>query len=411
MPRRSSTAVLLAAWTAAFASAEAPGPLATSGPKPPPADPPAREEVQAAVDRGVDFLIESQLPSGAWGSHSTGKYYRVYAPLPDAHFAFRTAVTGLAVSALVDARPHADGQRAERLDEALRRGGEWLLEHSGKLRRAAPDFREGRFGYTLYSVWGHAYSVSALAAMERVDLFTAEQKQAITPLIEHHVERLARDCYLGGGWGYYDSRGRTQRPAGNSNCFATATVLIALEDARPLGVQAPKAVESGAVLSIQRQRFPDFAYAYGAHHVLRPRYSINRPAGSLGRSQVCNLALRLYGDEAVTDEVIRTWLDRLIARNGWLSIGRKTQRPHESHFAIAGYFYYYAHLYAAMCIDLLPESERAGYHGHLAALLLPLQERDGSWWDFMLYNYHQQYGTAMAVSTLCRGLGEPATAR
>jgi hypothetical protein len=38
----------------------------------------------------------------------------------------------------------------------------------------------------------------------------------------------------------------------------------------------------------------------------------------------------------------------------------------------------------------------------LAHVLLPLQERDGSWWDYPFYNYHQQYGTAMAVMSLVR---------
>jgi hypothetical protein len=76
--------------------------------------------------------------------------------------------------------------------------------------------------------------------------------------------------------------------------------------------------------------------------------------------------------------------------------------PHESFFAVAGYFYYYGHWYAAMCIEQLPASERPYFQEHLAHILLPLQERDGSWWDYPLYNYHQQYGTAMAVMSLLK---------
>jgi hypothetical protein len=122
----------------------------------------------------------------------------------------------------------------------------------------------------------------------------------------------------------------------------------------------------------------------------------------LGRSQACNLALRLYGDERVSDEVIKTWLNRLYARNGWLSIGRKRPIPHESFFAVAGYFYYYGHWHAAQCIEQLPADERPYFQDHLAHILLPLQERDGSWWDYPFYNYHQQYGTAMAVMSLLK---------
>ena len=46
------------------------------------------------------------------------------------------------------------------------------------------------------------------------------------------------------------------------------------------------------------------------------------------------------------------------------------------------------------------------YQGQLAHVLLPLQESDGSWWDYILYDYHQQYGTAMAISSLVRCLPE-----
>ena len=179
-------------------------------------------------------------------------------------------------------------------------------------------------------------------------------------------------------------------------------MLIALKQAATIGVEYPEQLTKKAIDSLLRQRYPDFSYAYGEYLRMNPRLGINRPAGSLGRSQVCNLALRMYGHEEVTDDVLKAWLDRLFARNGWLGIGRKRPIPHESHFQVAGYFYYYGHYYAAMCIDELPEEERPYFQDHLARILLPLQEKDGSWWDYPLYDYHQPCGTAMAVSSLVR---------
>jgi len=131
---------------------------------------------------------------------------------------------------------------------------------------------------------------------------------------------------------------------------------------------------------------------------------INRPGGSLGRSQACNLALRLWGDEKITDAVMKEWLDRLVARNGWLSLGRKKPIPHESFFQVAGYFFYFGHYYAARTIPLLPAVDRPFYQDHLAAILLDLQEADGSWFDYPLYNYHKPYGTAYTLLSLalCR---------
>ncbi len=34
----------------------------------------------------------------------------------------------------------------------------------------------------------------------------------------------------------------------------------------------------------------------------------------------------------------------------------------------------------------------------------PVQEQDGSWWDFPMHDYHQQYGAALAVMALQRSL-------
>ncbi|NQT52944.1 hypothetical protein HQ576_12875, partial [bacterium] len=39
-----------------------------------------------------------------------------------------------------------------------------------------------------------------------------------------------------------------------------------------------------------------------------------------------------------------------------------------------------------------------------AHTLLRLQEKDGSWWDYPFYDYHQPYGTAFALMSLVRSL-------
>jgi hypothetical protein len=217
---------------------------------------------------------------------------------------------------------------------------------------------------------------------------------------------LERYSFVGGGWSYYDFLAGTQTPSDAAFSFTTATVLIALKEAETIGIEFPERLTKKAIASIHRQQKPDFSYAYGEYTRLDPRYH-ERPGGSLGRSQACNLALRLCGDERVTDEVLATWLNRLFARNGWLGMARKRpgdpfNGPHESYFGVAGYYYYYGHWYAAQCIGELPESERPHFQDHLAHILLPLQERDGSWWDYPFYNYHQQYGTAMAIMSLVR---------
>ena len=129
-------------------------------------------------------------------------------------------------------------------------------------------------------------------------------------------------------------------------------------------------------------------------------WPINRPSGSLGRSQAGNIALRLWGDPRITDDVMRQWLDRLITRHGWLDLGRKKPIPHESFAQVSGYFYYFGMYYAGLCLTQLPPSEQPFYQHHLAHLLIDRQEKDGSWFDYPLYSYHKPYGTAFSLLTL-----------
>ena len=124
----------------------------------------------------------------------------------------------------------------------------------------------------------------------------------------------------------------------------------------------------------------------------------------MARSQACNACLRDFGDETITDEVIHTWAERFLQREGFLSIGRKRPVPHETHFQISGYFYYYGMYYFTESVKLLPKDQQVGYAKRLAAILLERQEKDGSWWDYPLYDYHQPYGTGYALMALrwCR---------
>lgn len=369
-------------------------PLATEGPKPKPITPPKPEEITSAINRGIKFLLSDQRPDGSWGGPEKTKGLNIYAPPPGAHDAFRAAVTSLVIMAFIEAAPKLSEKDRPEVDKAIDRGAVWLDAHIAKLRRATGD--------ALYNVWGHAYSIQALVKLyERAKGDPARQAR-FKELAQSQADMLARYSFVGGGWAYYDFLAETQTPSDAAFSFTTATGLIALKQAETIGVTFPDRLTKKAIASLLRQQNPDFSYDYGEYLRMMPMHPINRPGGSLGRSQACNLALRMYGDERITDDVIKTWLNRLFARNGWLSMGRKRPVPHESFFYVAGYFYYYGHWHAALCIDLLPAAERPYFQDHLAHILLPLQEKDGSWWDFPLYNYHQQYGTAMAVMTLLR---------
>ena len=358
-------------------------------PRPKPVAPPGAEAVEASIRRGVDFLLLRQNKDGSWGTARRTKALNIVAPVPGSHWSYRAATTALAVSALLE----TGDPRAE-VGSAIDRGEAWLLEWLPKIRRGSAG--------VMYSVWAHAYGIQALVRMHGRDPDDRRRRRGIEKQIAQQIDLLARDESVGGGWGYYNFLYNTQKPVLMMTSFTSATVLIAFAEAKQIGIDVPQKLVDAGLHNLRLQQKPDFSYLYHEGHWLRPLGGINRPGGSLGRSQVCNLALRLWGDKKITDQVMIDWLDRLVARNLWLDIGRKRPIPHESYFKVAGYFYYYGHYYAAYCVEQVAVQQRPRLKDHLAVLMLKHQDKDGCWWDYPLFDYHQQYGTAFAVMTLVR---------
>ncbi len=347
------------------------------------------EELDAAIRRGVDFLLLEQRPNGSWGSATLTKDLNIYSPIPGSHDAFKAAVTAMCLSALLE----TGGDRAD-VKQSVERGEKWLFEHLPSVRRATGD--------ALYNIWTHCYSIQALVRLLKLKTDDKARAEQIGVLIRQQYDLLGRYESVDGGWGYYDMRYETKQPSSDSISFVNAAVLVAFYEARQAGFEPPPKLVQRALDATQRQRLPDHSYLYGEYLKWNPRRGINRPGGSLGRSQACNVALRLWGDTTITDQVLTDWLDRLFTRNGWLDIGRKRPVPHESWFQVAGYFYYFGHYYAAWCIEQLPEAKRPLYQAHLARTLLIRQEKEGSWWDFPFYDYHQSYGTSFVLLTLAK---------
>ena len=351
--------------------------------------PPTGKSIQTSIDRGAGFLKKIQNPNGSWGSARQTKGLNIFAPVPGSHRAFQLAVTALSIAALIETK----GDDPNYV-KTIRDAEDHLLKNLPNLRRAT--------SVAIYNVWAHSYGIQALVRMRDRAKGDPERIARVDKLIRGQFGMLQRYESVDGGWGYYDFRLGTKQPASSSISFVNGTALLAMHEAQSRGIDPPERLVKRAYAAIQRQRLPDHSYLYGEYLKWKPRRGINRPAGSLGRSHACNIGLQVWGDKTITDEVHKICLDRLIARNGWLDIGRKRPVPHESWFAVAGYFFYYGHFYAAFCIETLPQADQPLYQGHLANILLPLQEKDGSWWDFPFYDYHQQYGTAMALMSLHR---------
>ena len=352
-------------------------------------EPITRSQIDASIKRGVDFLISSQNKNGSWGAATMTKGLNINAPIPGAHHAFRAGSTGLALQGLI----LSDDRRPETV-AAIDKAEAWFLKELPRLRRANVS--------TMYNVWGHSYGITALCELYTYREGNEALRSSLKNLAQTQVERLQRYEDVNGGWGYYDFDEATRKPSGIPTSFTTATVMMSLHMGREvMGLELPPKEVTRGIAFLKRQQTPDFAYVYSNSHRYRPRYSINRPGGSLCRSPACNAARRVWGDEGPTNEILKIWLDRLILRNGWVDIARKRPVPHSTHFANSGYFYFYGHYYAMDCIALLPETERSVYYQNYAKIILSKQEKNGCWWDYPLYSYHYAYGTGYALRVLC----------
>lgn len=363
--------------------------LAKLGPLPEVA-PLQEEELEKAITRGVDYLVGKQNKDGSWGSATRTKGLNIYAPVPDSHLAFRAGASALALSGILDS-----GDRRPEVIAAIDKAETWFFNKLPKLRHLDPT--------TTYNVWGHAYGLRALADLHAYHQGDLEAQKKLKQLGKKQIEMLIKTEDINGGWGYLDFSNHTAHFSGIPTSFTSATVLLAFVEAEEiLGLEIPQKEIKRALTSINTQKTPDWSFVYSFDHRLRPRTSINRPAGSLGRTQVCIAAMRKFGDDRVTDDLIKHWLHRLCLREGWFDIARKRPVPHETHFSISGYFYYYGFYYASECLLMLPAESQQKFIPHLARHILEKQEKDGSWWDYPLYDYHQPYGTGYALTTLSR---------
>jgi hypothetical protein len=159
-------------------------------------------------------------------------------------------------------------------------------------------------------------------------------------------------------------------------------------------------VDRGAAL-VEKLRHPDGSYSYSWDHLYYPHLGINKIKGSLGRTAACELALRACGRDVPAARVEKA-LGDLEAFGHFLRIARKYPIPHETWYQNSGYFCFYGYYYASRLMETLPAEKRPLYAKQIASHLLPLQEEDGSWWDYQLYGYHKAYGTGYVLMTLAR---------
>jgi hypothetical protein len=342
--------------------------------------------VEAAIERGVAYLVESQNKDGSWGSPAP-TLVDIYAPVPGSFPTFQVAASALAVGALAET-----GEGRPGAADALRRGADFLLAHHA-VKRVSAD--------TLYNVWTHAYAIEAFARLHDHETDAARRAQYVKGM-EEAAALLDRYESADGGWGYYDDY-LAKVPGHWTTSFTTATGLVALKMAKDRGAKVPERLFPRGRRIIEACRFPSGAFAYAIDHYRRPQHMINHVKGSLARTPACLLGLDAAG-VACSEAQATAALENLEKEGRFLQIARKYPIPHETWYFNSGYFCFYGYYYAAQLVERAPSSDRARRRAEIAARLVPLQEKDGSFWDYQLFGYHKAYGTGYVLLTLaeCR---------
>lgn len=341
-----------------------------------------------AIRQAVEWLVAHQRPDGAWGSHESPRPIEVLCSVPGSHQVFRVATTALCVMAL-DHSPYrtaASRAAADRGIDAI------LREHEVK----RVDLMEH------YTVWALGYTLQCLGErlLAAPDDPRAEEMRAVC---RRMVEKLGRYQCLDGGWGYLSLQEfKTYQPSFTSMSFTTATCLIGLERARRAGVEVPAEMVRRAVDSVDRCETAMKSFTYGElWRRSRPNSpSVNHSIGAACRGPACLESLLVWDRARPRADLVRA-LDRLLIDHAAYQVAAlRRPIPHESHYAISGYFYLYGYYHAALLQRRLPLAERRRYAPYLERAVNVCRQPDGSYWDYPLYSYHKPYGTAFALLAL-----------
>ncbi|MCZ6599049.1 MAG: hypothetical protein O7B99_15535 [Planctomycetota bacterium] len=361
-----------------------------------PAAPEAEEAQEVDVRRvlgdAVQWLVENQQSNGSWGTHHTARPIEVLASVPGSQQAFRVGTTGLVVAALQECPLAGDDGL-----QAAERGIDFLLEAYNVKRQS---------GLEHYNVWSFGYALQCFG--ERL-LWYPEDPRAdkIRAACNHLIEKLDTYQTTDGGWGYLSiDEVPTFKPSETSMSFTTSTILVGLDRVKRAGIEVPDGLLAKALDHVKRSRLPDGAFLYGEYLKYRPRHGINQRKGSACRNPLCHYALDLHGEEPpAEDSFIESLRDLLVRHAGFQRVALRRPIPHESWYAISGYFYLYGHAYAAYVLETLPATEQAQLWPALVDAVMVCHQPDGSFWDYPLYSYHKPYGTGFAVIALTRALG------
>ena len=345
------------------------------------------EDVPLAIQSGVAFLLDTQNEDGSWGGVKNATFTSSFAN-PATYAAWQIGTSGLVTRTMLELG------HDERAVAAADRGLDFLVANASPVRPAEWDVDNN---------WALVYGLDAVARALQVPRYAGtERGEALRVAGQKMVEGLRKYQSPRGGWGYYSDRVAGWRPDWATS-FMSAVAVLALLEARAAGLDVDEKMFAAGVKAVEHSRLPSGAYDYEVRAVERHlrMESINQVKGSLGRIQVCNLALYKAGG-SITQDDLREGLEQFVKHHKFLDVARNKPIPHEAYYANAAYFYLFAHYYAARVLDELSDADRERFAPHVQTGILKTRQKSGAMWDFWLAANTKAYGTAFGTMALDR---------
>jgi len=301
-------------------------------------------ETQAAIERGLEWLVRTQASDGSW--RNSGGYG-----------SYPAAMTGLAGMALL-----ASGStptRGKHYDN-VRRAVAFLRKHAdGTTGVISVPAEEGR------SMYGHGFATLFLAAVYGMEADAREQER-LKRVLDKAVQLIAQAQSSAGGWIY------TPDSAGDEGSV-TVTQIQALRACRMAGIVVDRRTVDRAVGYIKNCQNPDGSI----------RYSLN--SGGDGRPAITAAGVAVLYNAGVYDD--QPFVDKAV---------QYCKKQVQVAVDNTGH-HYYTQLYWSQALYQRGGDDWAAYYQKASNYLRQQQQKDGRWEGD---NVGAVYGTAIALTIL-----------
>ena len=349
----------------------------------------AAPSVDALVSTAVTRIeaMQSKGPGGdvvaEWPYEGV---YRVGGDIPYAYRVGGTSITGLA---LLEAPGLA--QSPER-NAALIRAVEFVVQSPDEpLMSFDPAVYRG--GYDVRN-WGHCYGLRFLLRAKSTLKLSPELTSKVDRAMQFFLEALKKtEIPTVGGWQYARKSGIEN--VSDMSPFMTAPCLEALLEAKAAGLEISPELLERTCAALELCRGASGYVAYGTAKPIRDQEQ--QIPGAMGRMCATEVALAKAGKQ--DNARLRFAVEAFFKHWEELEKRRKKQGTHLAPYGVAPYYFYYAHLYAAEAIALLPAAEQPELAERFLATLLKSRDTDGTWND-RVFPRSAAYSSAMSVLAL-----------